>query len=123
MLISKELKHLKKLASQLTEEDSLIRMVLATSPVQIWAFDGDDFLYFSDEWYRYTGIKYRVENLPLCCFMDVIHREDRAIVELTMKKIFADKIRIDTNIRLRRYDGEYKTFKSYAIPYFIDGVF
>ena len=121
-MIEKELKCLRELAVQLDEEDSLIRMVLDTSPIQIWAFDGENFLYFSKEWYRYTGAEHKIGKVPLCCFMDAIHEEDRATVKLSIQKVFAAKTKINMNIRLRGYDGEYRIFKSYAAPYFIDGV-
>jgi len=71
--------------------------------------------YLSSQWGKYTGIPEQ-ELLGLNWLDEVIHPDDRQRTLDCWMAAVADKGEYDLEYRIRRYDGEYRWFKTRGVP-------
>ncbi len=92
------------------------RTLAETLPNLLWTDTPDgrcDWL--SSQWRRYTGIPEQ-ELLGLRWLETVIHPDDRSRTLECWQAACADRGPYDLEYRIRRYDGEYRWFKTRGVP-------
>jgi len=101
----------------LVESEIKAKNLLDNSKIHLWAFNGETFSYMSEEWYRYTGMS-RWTSMTMQKWVALIHPDD--LNEPTRKwfQIWEPTKARNCMFRLKRHDGEFRTFASYTVPVF-----
>ena len=87
------------------EEDSL-RTILDTIPTQAWCLRADgSVVYINQRWHDYTGISRSRRPTSVAA-----HPDDAPSVAKWRQEIFSAAKPGEIEVRLRRYDGEYRWF-------------
>ena len=100
----------------LRESESRFRLVVETLPQLVWTCLPDGRCdYLSRQWLEYTGVP--VEEQLGDRWIDlVVHPDDRARAALHRAGAIAGEHDYDVDYRMRRYDGEYRWFKTRGLP-------
>lgn len=95
---------LKKAFAEIKSSEDSLRTILDTIPTQAWCLRADGSLvYINQRWHDYTGIS-RVEA-PVAA-----HPDDAASAAKWRQEILSAAKPGEFEVRLRRYDGEYRWF-------------
>jgi len=101
----------------LQESQEKLLSILHNSPLQIWAFDGQEYRFLSEEWYRYTGQK-RTPHPGIDAWLSVVPNEDMSKAGEIWQKAWIEKSAHDNHFRLRNASGQYRSFQCHAVPIF-----
>ncbi|ACF13157.1 multi-sensor hybrid histidine kinase [Chloroherpeton thalassium ATCC 35110] len=99
------------------ESRAQLLSVLNNSPLQIWAFNGEEYLFLSEEWYRYSG-QQRTPHPGIDIWLEAVPTEDLGRAGAVWQKAWAEKSAHDNFFRLRNFNGEYRYFQCRAVPIF-----
>ncbi len=99
----------------LRESESRYRMLTQTLPQLVWTCLPDGCCdYLSRQWVEYTGVQ--EERQLGYGWIEQIHPDDRQHVQDVWAAAVRDGILFDVEFRIRRADGQYRWFKTRAIP-------
>lgn len=105
----------KRLEESLREGERLFREITESLPQLIWTTDGRGSCdYLSRQWVEYTGIA-AADQLG-DQWIKAIHPDDRSKSWELWNRFLQGETDYDLEYRLRRHDGEYRWFKTRAIP-------
>ena len=100
----------------LRESELRWRSIAETLPNLVWTCSPDgqcDWL--SSQWGKYTGIA-EEHLLGLKWLEEVIHPDDRERTRASWQAACEGRAEYDLEYRIRRYDGEYRWFKTRGVP-------
>ena len=99
----------------LRESESRFRLVVDTLPQLVWTCLPDGRCdYLSRQWLEYTGVP--VEEQLGDRWLGLVHPADRERATHHRAGAIAGEHDYDVDYRIRRYDGEYRWFKTRALP-------
>jgi PAS domain S-box-containing protein len=105
-----------KAVDALRESEVRWRSIAETLPNLIWtALPDGQCDWLSSQWGKYTGIPEQ-ELLGLDWLERVIHPDDRERALECWRAAYEDRGEYDLEYRVRRYDGEYRWFKTRGVP-------
>jgi PAS domain S-box-containing protein len=97
------------------EREALLRQVTDIAPVLIWMSGPDTlFTYFNKYWLDFTGRPLQSELGH--GWIDGIHEDDRRDYRTTYEDAFRVRRPFRTELRLRRFDGEYRSLLDIGTP-------
>jgi PAS domain S-box-containing protein len=95
--------------------DDQLRAIIDTIPALAWSARPDGSAeYFNRRWLDYTGLC--IEETRNWGWTDVVHPEDLSGLTDYWRSIVSSREAGEIEARLRRYDGEYRSFLFRAIP-------
>jgi PAS domain S-box-containing protein len=95
--------------------DSLFRLLAEAMPQLVWTCTSDGQCdYLGPQWVAYTGTS-EAEQLGYG-WLQKVHPEDRERVHAEWTRAAADGAAFDKDFRILRSDGEYRWFKTRAVP-------
>jgi PAS domain S-box-containing protein len=97
------------------EVEDRIQLIIDTVPVMIWTARADgrcDFV--SRRWLDYTGLT--LEQAAGCGWTQAVHPDDIEQTLLRWRAALPEAKPVETEIRIRRFDGQYRWFLSRAFP-------
>jgi PAS domain S-box-containing protein len=99
----------------LRESRARFKTLTESLPQMIWTCTRDGYTdYLSRQWLDYTG---RSESQQLGRgWLEQVHPEDRVKVEREWSRVVGTGDVFDLSFRIRRVDGEYRWFKTRAVP-------
>jgi PAS domain S-box-containing protein len=98
----------------LQESENRFRMMANATPSLIWTAAPDGSITFlSDRWFEYSGFS-REQELNIRS--SILHPDDAERRRQVWEKALRDGTPYETEVRMRRYDGEYRWFISRAAP-------
>lgn len=116
LVLANDVTERKRAEEKLIENQRQFRELSESLPQLVWTCRGDGYCeYLSPQWVNYTGIP-EAEQLG-SEWVKQIHPEDR---DATFKKwniAVESKRPLDIEYRLKRWDGEYRWFKTLAVPH------
>ena len=103
--------------AELQASQRQLSTLLDSTQIQVWVFDGKDYPYVNRQWFDFTGLP---PALPVTAsqWYSVMHPQD---VPLTMQLLSAHwdaRHGYEYEVRLRRNDGQYRTFYCTVKPVF-----
>lgn len=99
----------------LRESESRFRLVVETLPQLVWTCLPDGRCdYLSRQWLEYTGVP--VEEQLGTRWIELVHPDDREQAARHRAGALAGEHDYDIDYRIRRYDGEYRWFKTRGLP-------
>jgi PAS domain S-box-containing protein len=99
----------------LRESESRYRMLAQTLPQLVWTCLPDGRCdYLSRQWVEYTGVQ--EERHLGYGWTEQVHPDDRQHVQDVWAGAVRDGILFDVEFRIRRADGQYRWFKTRAVP-------
>ncbi|MEJ8757514.1 CHASE domain-containing protein [Pontibacter sp. H259] len=113
----------KRAQQAIIESEARFRTMADNAPVMIRITDSDmHVLYVNKQWTDFTGIMF--EDVVRYGWMNLIHPDDKTVMEEIFSKGIADKAGFRAEYRLRRRDGEYRSVVATNTPRFnADGEF
>jgi PAS domain S-box-containing protein len=91
------------------------KQITESLPQLVWTCDADGSCdYLSPQWAAYTGVPEQVQLGS--GWLDAVHPEDRTRVVAAWEASFRSRQTFETNCRIRRSDGVYRSFQTRAIP-------
>lgn len=100
---------------QVRESETQLRTLIESLPQLVWTSTAEGLCdYLSPQWVAYTGI----EEEPQLGdgWVAQLHPEDRRTVEEAWERATQRGDAYDAEFRIRRFDGEYRWFKTRALP-------
>jgi two-component system, sensor histidine kinase and response regulator len=105
----------KKAEEALRESEHRWRSLTETLPQLVWTAMPDGVCdYFSTQWTQYTGVP--TSELLGWEWMDTLHPDDREPTRRFWLDSVAGRHDYDVEYRVRRFDGEYRWFKTRGVP-------
>jgi len=105
----------KRLEVELRESESRWRSLTEALPQLVWTATPDGACdYFSTQWTQYTGIP--ESDLSGWRWLQVLHPDDREATRLAWTAAVQGPGVYDVEYRVRRFDGEYRWFKTRGVP-------
>jgi PAS domain S-box-containing protein len=99
----------------LQESETRFRMMANATPSLIWTADPNGAITFlSDRWFEYSGMT-REQELNIRS--SILHPDDAERRRQVWEKALRDGTPYETEVRMRRHDGEYRWFISRAAPF------
>jgi PAS domain S-box-containing protein len=113
--VLRDLTEQKQLEEQLRQEQLYLSMLIEGLPQLIWTFSPDgECDYLSPQWVRYAGVP-ESEQIGLG-WLNQLHPNDRETTIAAWNRAVKEKKIFDTEHRIRRADGNYRWFKTRAVP-------
>jgi formate hydrogenlyase transcriptional activator len=98
-----------------TRSEAELRQTIDTIPIQAWCTDADGVAQFQNQrWLDYTGLD--AETSRGWGWQHAVHPDDNPGYVETWRAIVASGEPVDTEVRMRRYDGEYRWFLLRCAP-------
>src|SRR5882762_4071350 len=97
------------------EAEDRIQLIIDTVPVTIWTTRADgrcDFV--SQRWLDYTGLT--LEQALGCSWTQAVHPDDIEQTLIRWRAALPEAKPVEAEIRIRRFDGQYRWFLSRAFP-------
>ena len=105
----------KTLEGQLRESEHRWRSLTEMLPQLVWTAAPDGACdYFSTQWTQHTGVSER--HLLGWRWLDVLHPDDREATRQAWTAAVQGPSTYDVEYRVRRWDGEYRWFKTRGVP-------
>jgi len=123
IVINERTEELFKSNKKLEVSEKKANDIIDNTKLQMWAYDGKTYTYLNNEWYNFTG---QNRNLPLTSNIwdECVHPDDLAAASKKWIDNWKNKTPYTNHFRLKREDGVYRNFYSYATPIFDkNGVF
>jgi PAS domain S-box-containing protein len=97
------------------EPEIEVRAVVDALPTHAWCAQANGYnIFCNQKWLDYTG--YSQETARGWSWRDTIHEDDAPIFLRKWSEGSASGVSIDAEVRLRRFDGEYRWFLVRAVP-------
>lgn len=113
--IARDISDLVELVGALAASESRIREVANTVPQLIWTSDLNGYPdYLSDRWTEYTGRS--IAELSGAGLLGLLHPDDRETARAGWRQSLENGTPLAFEIRLRRFDGEWRWFDTRALP-------
>jgi PAS domain S-box-containing protein len=98
------------------EREAQLRTMTDLLPVLIWSASGDGKIEFVNRRFlEYTGLSFET-IMSGGGWLEAIHPDDRERVAELWRESIASEKNYETEMRMRRYDGEYRWHESRAVP-------
>jgi PAS domain S-box-containing protein len=113
--IARDITDLVQLVGDLAASEARFREVANSVPQMMWTSDArgyPDFL--SDKWAEYTGRS--AAELTAGVLRGMLHPDDREVAREEWKRAVDGGVPLSLEIRLRRFDGEWRWFDTRALP-------
>jgi len=105
----------KQLDEQLRQSQSYLNLLIESLPQLVWTYRPDGKCdYLSPQWVRYTGIP-ESEQLGYG-WLNQLHPNDRVATIGAWNRAVKEKSPFDAEFRIRGTDGNYRWFKTRALP-------
>src|SRR6202041_571948 len=92
-----------------------LRQTIDTIPIQAWCTDAEGVAQFQNQrWHDYTGLN--ADTSRGWGWQHAVHPDDNPGYVATWRAIVASGEPVDTELRMRRYDGEYRWFLLRCAP-------
>src|SRR5688572_9381091 len=99
------------------ESEAQFRAIADFAPAKLWITDAAGrCTYFSPKWYAFSG-RTPEQDLGLG-WSELLHPEDRPIVEETFAQASRDRVAFSLDVRFRRKDGVYRWSSDAGVPRF-----
>jgi PAS domain S-box-containing protein len=104
-----------RLLAQAANPAATFRLLAERIPQLVWTASCDGGMdYANQRWIEYCGLSQ--ESIPNSLWKQVVHPDDRAAVYDNWTSAVANSSCFERELRLRRYDGEYRWFQLRAEP-------
>jgi PAS domain S-box-containing protein len=95
--------------------DTEQRRLIDALPGLVWTATSDGIVdFFNQRWLDYTGLT--LDEVIASGWQSVVHPDDRPLIEATWDTCRATGAPGEVDVRLRRFDGEYRLFTNKASP-------
>lgn len=102
-------------AEALRASERRYRKLAESLPLLVWTTTGDGSCdYLSRQWIEYTGVPEQ-DQLGFGWFQ-VLHPDDRQSTQESWLRAYQNGLPYDVEYRIRRYDGDYRWFKTRGVP-------
>jgi PAS domain S-box-containing protein len=113
--VMRDLTERKQLEEELRQSRTYLGLLIESLPQMVWTCRPDgECDYLSSQWVRYTGIP-ESEQFGLG-WLDQLYPNDREMTITTWNQAVKEKKIFDTEHRIRGADGNYRWFKTRAVP-------
>src|SRR5262249_23749929 len=113
--VGRDITQRKQAEDRLMESEAQLRLLTELIPQHVWtAFPGNKADYRNQRWLDYTGMT--IEEGRHKEWMTALHPDDYAAVLNAIREASSKKRDYEVEVRLRRYDGQYRWFLARAIP-------
>lgn len=113
--IVQDISERKRLEEELRESEHRWRSITEALPQLVWTATPDGACdYFSTQWTQYTGIP--TSELLGWRWLKTLHPDDRESTRQFWTDSVAGRHDYDVEYRVRRFDGEYRWFKTRGVP-------
>ncbi|HEX9950497.1 MAG TPA: PAS domain-containing protein [Rubricoccaceae bacterium] len=104
-----------RLHEALSEREARFRQLAEALPQIVYTSDSDGRVdYLNRRWFEYTGQPLDIE--PPTASSSVIHPDDSPVMAAGWAAAMASKTALESELRLRRADGEYRWFLTRLVP-------
>ncbi|HKQ80479.1 MAG TPA: PAS domain S-box protein [Blastocatellia bacterium] len=112
--VGRDVTQRKQAEDRLMESEAQLRLLTELIPQQVWtAFPGNEPDYFNQRWLDYTGMT--MDEVRQKGWMTALHPDDHGRVLDAIREASSQKRIYEEEIRLRRFDGQYRWFLAQAI--------
>jgi PAS domain S-box-containing protein len=113
--LARDMTDRKRTEEALRESEGRWRILTESLPQLVWAAAPDGAcVYFSTQWSDHTGVP--ESQLLGWQWLDVLHPDDREPTRRFWTDSLAGRSPYDVEYRVRRWDGEYRWFKTRGVP-------